>query len=211
MTNGGSLEIYARDDEEHGRRHRPRAQALARARLERNTLVIFTSDNGGERYSFNWPFSFQKMYLWEGGMRVPAIVRWPGMIPAGPRAPSRRRSPWTGRRRSSPRPATAADPRIPLDGEDLMPVCTGARAPSDRTLFWRTDRPRRGAAWAAGSTCKDGNASICSISSIDPGEKNDLRPTHGDVFEKLRTAYLTWNTQMLPRSTTGGPPGNEIR
>ncbi len=45
--------------------------------------MIFTSDNGGERYSFNWPFSFQKFYLWEGGIRVPAIVRWPGVIPAG--------------------------------------------------------------------------------------------------------------------------------
>ena len=57
--------------------------ALRRARLERDTLVIFTSDNGGERYSFNWPFSFQKLYLHEGGIRVPAIVRWPGVVPAG--------------------------------------------------------------------------------------------------------------------------------
>jgi arylsulfatase A-like enzyme len=57
--------------------------ALQRAKIERDTLVIFTSDNGGERYSFNWPFSFQKMYLFEGGTRVPAIVRWPGTIPAG--------------------------------------------------------------------------------------------------------------------------------
>src|SRR6059058_48879 len=57
--------------------------ALQRAKIEGDTLVIFTSDNGGERYSFNWPFSFSKMYLYEGGTRVPAIVRWPGVIPAG--------------------------------------------------------------------------------------------------------------------------------
>ena len=41
-------------------------KALERAKLERDTLVIFTSDNGGERYSYNWPFSFQKMDLQRG-------------------------------------------------------------------------------------------------------------------------------------------------
>ena len=63
MTNGGSLGAYAEMmrsmDSGIGRV----LAALRRARLERNTLVIFTSDNGGERYSFNWPFSFQKLYL----------------------------------------------------------------------------------------------------------------------------------------------------
>jgi arylsulfatase A-like enzyme len=57
-------------------------RALAEAGLERNTLVIFTSDNGGERFSYHWPFVGQKDSLWEGGIRVPAILRWPGVIPA---------------------------------------------------------------------------------------------------------------------------------
>ena len=77
MVEGGSLKVYASlvrsMDAGIGRV----LQALARAKLERETLVIFTSDNGGERYSFNWPFSSGKMSLWEGGTRVPAIVRWP--------------------------------------------------------------------------------------------------------------------------------------
>ena len=60
-----------RDDEEHGRRHRPRPEGARARELERDTLVIFTSDNGGERYSYNWPFSFQKMYLYEGGIACP--------------------------------------------------------------------------------------------------------------------------------------------
>src|SRR5262245_47384560 len=83
MTAGGSLKIFGammkRMDAGIGRV----LKALERAKLDRDTLVIFTSDNGGERYSYNWPFSFQKMYLNEGGTRVPAIVRWPGVIPAG--------------------------------------------------------------------------------------------------------------------------------
>ena len=55
--------------------------ALKRAGLERDTLVVFTSDNGGERYSYNWPFSGEKFGLNEGGTRVPAIARWPGVTP----------------------------------------------------------------------------------------------------------------------------------
>src|SRR4030095_11068545 len=83
MVAGGSLNIFAtmmkRMDAGIGRV----LKALERAKLDRNTLVIFTSDNGGERFSYNWPFSFQKGDLYEGGTRVPAIVSWRGVIPAG--------------------------------------------------------------------------------------------------------------------------------
>jgi arylsulfatase A-like enzyme len=45
--------------------------------------VIFTSDNGGERFSDTWPFTGKKMELLEGGLRIPAIVSWPARIAAG--------------------------------------------------------------------------------------------------------------------------------
>src|ERR1043165_9192709 len=112
-------------------------QALRGANLDRNTLVIFTSDNGGERYSHNWPFSFQKLRLWEGGIRVPAIVRWPGVIPSGQtteQAATTMDGPATILAGSGTKP----DPSYPLDGEDLMPVCRGTRTVYDRTLFWQT-------------------------------------------------------------------------
>jgi arylsulfatase A-like enzyme len=84
FTAGGSLKTYAQMmtsmDEGIGEVLR----ALERTGQADNTLVIFTSDNGGERFSYNWPFRGQKFTLWEGGIRVPAIVRLPGT----PKVPS---------------------------------------------------------------------------------------------------------------------------
>ena len=57
--------------------------ALARHGLTQDTIVVFTSDNGGERFSDTWPFTGRKTELLEGGLRIPAVVSWPARIPAG--------------------------------------------------------------------------------------------------------------------------------
>jgi len=197
MTNGGSLKIYASMmrsmDAGIGRVLR----ALAKAGLDRQTLVIFTSDNGGERYSFNWPYSSEKFLLWEGGLRVPAIVAWRGVIPSGrSTGQAAVTMDWTATMLAVA--GATADPAYPLDGEDLLPVCTGARPAYDRSLFWRTilrDAARVGK-W---KYLKDGGEEHLFDVVSDPGEKTDLRQTHADVFDRIKAQYVAWNAQMLPR------------
>src|SRR5262249_29608352 len=58
-------------------------QALDANGVAENTIVIFTSDNGGERYSDTWPFTGRKTELLEGGLRIPAVIRWPGHVASG--------------------------------------------------------------------------------------------------------------------------------
>ncbi|MEO8034025.1 MAG: sulfatase-like hydrolase/transferase [Acidobacteriota bacterium] len=197
MSEGGSLKTYGAMMKSMDAGIGRVLAALAEQDLERNTLVIFTSDNGGERYSFNWPFSFQKMYLWEGGTRVPAIVRWPGVVPAGRVTDQAAITmDWTATILAAA--GAKADTGYPLDGENLMPVLTGERAAYDRTLFWRivvSDAARMGK-W---KYLKESGEEHLFDLSTDPGEKAELRTKHPEVFEELRKRYNAWNSQMLPR------------
>jgi arylsulfatase A-like enzyme len=197
MTAGGSLRTFAAMmrsmDEGIGRV----LDALRRARLERDTLVIFTSDNGGERYSYNWPFSFQKGYVNEGGIRVPAIVRWPGVVHAGRTTQQAVITmDWTATILAAA--GASASPSHPLDGDDLRPVLSGERDMYDRSLFWRT---RTGEAARLGNWkyVKQGNDARLYDLSVDPGEKTDLKDAQPGVFAHTWGAYEDWARQMLPR------------
>ena len=201
MNDGGSLKIFGAMMKSMDAGIGRVLRALRRAKLERNTLVIFTSDNGGERYSYNWPFAFQTGHLWEGGIRVPAIVRWPGVVAAGRTTEQAAITmDWTATILAAT--ATSADPAYPLDGEDLMPVCRSAGAVHERTFFWRTqslDAARVGN-WKY--LKESGNEHLFDLAT-DPGERADLRRKHGEVFEKIRNQYSAWNAAMLPKRQVG--------
>jgi len=196
MVEGGSPKIYAAMMKSMDAGIGRVLKALERAKLEHDTLVIFTSDNGGERYSFNWPFSFQKMYLFEGGTRVPAIVRWTGRIPAGQTtAQAAITMDWTATILAVT--GTSADPAFPLDGENLLPVCTNEQSPHDRAFFWRItgfDAARVGR-W---KYLKNGRREYLFDLSIDPGEKADRRTKDPATFDRIKQQYLEWNARMLP-------------
>ncbi|HEX6648260.1 MAG TPA: sulfatase-like hydrolase/transferase [Pyrinomonadaceae bacterium] len=195
MGKGGSLKLYAEMmrilDEGVGRV----MNALKAARIDNRTLVIFTSDNGGERFSYEWPFRGSKGDLFEGGIRVPAIVRWPGVVPKNRVTDQVAITmDWTATIVAAAK--TSAAEGYPLDGIDLLPVINSAKR--DRTLFWRIgsqDAVRQGD-W---KYFNDGQRRFLFNLSIDEHEQADFSSKNPDVLARLATEFDKWNQQMLPR------------
>src|SRR5262249_33107976 len=133
---GGTMKTYgemvSRMDFQIGRV----LQALENTGRAQNSIVIFTSDNGGERYADTWPFSGRKTELLEGGLRIPAIVRWPGRVPAGSvNGQAIISMDWMPTFLTAGR--AKPDPNYPLEGMDLTASLTQGAKPNPRKLFWR--------------------------------------------------------------------------
>ncbi len=196
MGAGGSLNVYAQMmkslDDGVGRV----MQSIRAAGVDRNTLVIFTSDNGGERFSYLWPFSGQKGDLLEGGIRVPAIVRWPGVVPANRVTQQMAITmDWTTTMLASAKVETSAGS---FDGIDLLPVVKGTSRVIDRTFFWRIyarDAVRDGK-W---KYVRDGEVRRLFDLSVDQHEQADFSRKHPEVLQRLIGEFDKWNDQMLPR------------
>jgi arylsulfatase A-like enzyme len=169
--------------------------ALGTAGLDRQTLVVFTSDNGGERFSHNAPYSFGKGTLYEGGTRVPAAMRWPGVIPANRVSTfTTITMDWSATLIAEGR--ATADAAYPLDGVDLLRIVTGrTRAPA-RTLFWRT-RAQSAAREGRWKYLRAADGEHLFDLTSDPSEKKDLRETASTTIDRLRGKYAAWNAQML--------------
>jgi arylsulfatase A-like enzyme len=165
-------------------------------------LVIFTSDNGGGATRTTGP-SFQKLFLHEGGTRVPALVRWPGVIPAGRLTEQAAITlDWTATILGVT--GSAPDPAYPLDGEDLLPVCKAERAAYDRALFWRTAE-RAAARVGNWKYLADKDGEYLFDLSVDPGEKDNRRGKRPETFEEIKQQYVAWNARMLPRPQVSRP------
>ena len=197
MGTGGSLKLYAEMmrnlDDGVGRV----MNAVKAAGIDNRTLVIFTSDNGGERFSYHWPFSGSKGELLEGGIRVPAIVRWPGVVPANRLIDQVAITmDWTATILAAGK--TSAAEGYPLDGIDMLPIIRGASPPQDRTLFWRIysrDAVRQGN-W---KYYRDGERRWLFDLSVDQRERADFSKQKPEVFERLAAEFSKWEQQMLPR------------
>src|SRR5438046_3884780 len=95
-------------------------QALDTNGLTQNTIVIFTSDNGGERFADTWPFTGKKTELLEGGLRIPMVIAWPARIAPGRTSDQVAISmDWLPTLLAAA--SAASDPDYPPDGMDLLP------------------------------------------------------------------------------------------
>jgi arylsulfatase A-like enzyme len=190
-------------------------EALDRLKLTQNTLVIFTSDNGGEWLSRNAPLFNRKSTLWEGGIRVPLLVRWPGRLKAG---------------------VTSSQVGITMDLTASILAAAGVKPPAgyrpegvdlvgliqkgttlERTLFWRLPAPPAapGAVALTQRAVRRGNWKYVDDRGqyfvfnlrTDPGERNDVAQQHGDLIRELRALVAKWeadvDAEVKQRATTG--------
>lgn len=180
--------------------------SLDRLGLADNTLVVFTSDNGGERFSDNWPFTGRKTELLEGGLRVPAIVRWPGRTRPGSVSDAQVMTmDWLPTFASAA--GGEAHPDFPSDGIDVHPAIAG-RELVERTLFWRFANHEQRAARRGRFKWLEiaGNAFLFDVVA-DPMERANLREREPAVFAELAAAWDEWNTGMLPPDPAAGRHG----
>lgn len=171
---------------------------LERHGLTRNTLVIFTNDNGGEWLSNNAPFFHRKDTLWEGGIRVPMILRWPASVPAGgtnttPGITMDITATILGVTRA-PVPEDAA-----LEGRSVIPLVEGRRPAGERPLFWRIAVPTRQQRAVRQGDWKlliDGDDLLLFNVRTDPGERRDLAARNPTTVRRLRALLDAWEKDV---------------
>jgi len=163
-----------------------------------NTVVIFTSDNGGERYSDMGEYTGGKAILKEGGIKVPAFIRWPEKIPANSITEQVAITmDWTATILSLAK--AKPNPNLPLDGINLMPVCTGKKRPIARTFYWRVSQRNQQKAIRDGNWkyLKDEKGEYLFNVYFDRSEKNDQKEGEKQIFDRLKQKYIEWEKTVL--------------
>jgi len=168
-------------------------------KLSNNTVIIFTSDNGGERYSDNGIYKEGKMSLREGGIREPAMVRWPGKIKENSITNQVVTTmDWSATILSLAK--AAVDPKFPLDGIDVMPIIMGKKKETERVLYWRIFQRNQHKAMRDGKwkyfQDEKGNEYLFDLSA-DPKEDNNLKDQQPGIFNKLKDQYSEWEKTVL--------------
>ncbi|MFI7005615.1 sulfatase [Streptomyces sp. NPDC050145] len=194
---GGSVEKYTEMVEDLDRSVGQVLAALRESGQERDTLVFFASDNGGERFSYNWPLSGNKSSLQEGGIRVPTIVRWPARFDAGQVSHEPVFTPdWTATllEIGGARP----DPAYPLDGTSLAGYLLRGEELAERDLFWRVrgERAVRRGDWKY-YRGKDGKDRLFDLSA-DRREQADRAADEPERLAGLKAVWERVDKGLLP-------------
>jgi arylsulfatase A-like enzyme len=187
-------------------------EALQQTGQADNTIVIFTSDNGGERYSYTWPFTGKKSELLEGGLRIPAMIRWPRHVPAGVvSAQTIILMDWLPTLTAAA--GGAPDPAFPSDGLNLLPVLTQGAPSVPRRLFWRFKaNAQRAVLDGDYKAVKIGANGFLFNIAEDSLERANLKSRFPEIYKRLTQEWNEWNRSMLPESpasSTYSNSGNE--
>jgi arylsulfatase A-like enzyme len=181
--------------------------ALEQQGLTRNTLVIFTNDNGGEWLSRNAPFFHRKGTVWEGGIRVPLIIRWPGELPAG-KTSGQVALTMDVTASILAATGTKGPPSYRPDGIDIFPALRGTAPIVERQVFWRTpgskqrtqQRAVRSGRW---KLLVDGTPQFFLYDlAADPGERNDLAAQRPDLVRSLWRLIEAWEKDVKEDAST---------
>ena len=180
--------------------------ALTSQGIDENTLIIFINDNGGatNNGSDNGRYRGMKGSKWEGGIRVPYTITWPGHLPKGKTFDHP-----VSALDILPTSLGAANEAYPfeaeLDGENLLPYLTGeAKGKPHETLYWR-----RGVAAAVREgdwklIRSEGNPDLLFNLRTDPGEKNDLAKRQPARVKALKAKLEAWEAEMAEPIWTEG-------
>ena len=176
---------------------------LDRLQLTRNTLVVFTSDNGGEWLSRNAPMFNRKSTLWEGGIRVPALLRWPAQLPA--RAVSKQVGITMDLTASFLAAAGVTPPSsYQPEGINLLPMLKERRT-VERTLFWRfksAARDQKAVRRGRWKYMRDGVGTVDGVHEFlfdldqDVSERQDQSVTHVPMLVEFRKLLADWEASV---------------
>ena len=171
-------------------------QALRANGMINNTIIVFTSDNGGERYSDMGPLRERKMTLWEGGIRVPLLVSWPAVVKPGVEQGAISQLDLTA---SFLEIAGSRDHRD-LDGVSLWAHWKGAALPRDRVFYWRLFQRARYKAVRKGDWkyLEKGSEAFLFRIDVDPAEQNNLILSEPGKEKELKALLEGWEKKMLP-------------
>lgn len=174
--------------------------ALKRAGVDEKTLIIFFSDNGGARNNRadNGALRDYKHSVYEGGIRVPFIVRWPGSLPRGAACDEPVISLDVMPTVCAAAGAELPDDRI-YDGRNMLPVILGqAEKPLHEALFWYDGTNQwavRAGKWKLLS--RNGSVELYDLAS-DIGEKNNLKEQFPQIVKRLQSTFDAWKSQLAP-------------
>jgi arylsulfatase A len=200
----GSRQIYAQMLEKVDEGVGLLLAELEKQGIAGNTLFVLSSDNGGERYSDNSPLFNHKQTLWEGGIRVPCLMRWPAKFPQGQliKQPAITMD-LTATFLAAAGAALPTD--RPLDGINLLPIILGQQPLQERTFCWRVNRSNRQMKAVRHGDWKyvqDAAVEMLFNLNDDIGERRDLAFRQPQILADLKARLQAWEDEMDRSPTT---------